>query len=139
LITGTAIAGVSLCAYAIARGIPAQIPDLAASLLAAKHGPDFVQVILEDIAIAAFLSRLSIVGGRWAAIGIVAALFAAAHIPAMMAKQTLGMSDWAGLVGDTTIGVLILGAVLSTRSIWWFMPVHFVMDMTQFMAVGGKP
>lgn len=134
---GIVVAGVSLLAYAAARGFPEEYAALAQSVVAPKNAKLLVQVALEDIAIAALLTRLVVITGRPAAIVVVAVLFAAAHVPAMLAKDVIGAEEWIGLAGDTVIGVLILSAILMTRSIWWFVPVHFAMDMTQFFQASG--
>jgi hypothetical protein len=37
------------------------------------------------------------------------------------------------LVLDTGLGVLVIGAIIVSRNVWWFIPVHSVMDLTQFL------
>jgi hypothetical protein len=91
-----------------------------------------VQVLLEDVAIAILLVRVAAaVGSRKAVVGV-AFLFAAAHIPAMLA-QGVAFAELLGLVRDFGLGVLVLGTVWRSADIAWLWPVHFALDMTQFL------
>ena len=91
-----------------------------------------VQVLLEDIAIAILFVRLAAaVGPRKAIIGV-ALLFAAAHIPAMI-SQGASASELAGLVRDFGLGLIVLGTAWRSADILWLWPIHFALDMTQFL------
>ena len=91
-----------------------------------------VQVFLEDAAIAILLCRLgSALRRPTLAVVAVGVLFAAAHIPAMLSKGAEA-SEFARLVLDAGLAVVVLGTLQRSRDIWWFFPVHFAMDMTQF-------
>jgi hypothetical protein len=124
---------------AASRGIGAW-PDAAAQILTgdfpARPGVDsisiVVQVALEDLLIAALAARLTAATNVWVAIGVTAALFAAGHIPAMLADGATLTELWT-LVLDTGLGVLVVGAIIVSRNVWWFIPVHSVMDLTQFL------
>jgi len=94
-----------------------------------------VQVLLEDILIAALAARLVAATKVWIAIVVAAALFAAAHIPAMLAEGA-GLSQLSTLLLDTGLGVLVIGAIITSRNVWWFWPIHAVMDLTQFLKAG---
>jgi hypothetical protein len=98
----------------------------------ADHISIVVQVALEDLLIAALAARLTAATNVWVAIGVTAALFAAGHIPAMLAEGATLTELWA-LVLDTGLGVLVVGAIIASRNVWWFIPVHSVMDLTQFL------
>jgi hypothetical protein len=91
-----------------------------------------VQVLLEDLAIAILLVRLSAAVKPQKAIVGVALLFAAAHVPAMLA-QGVALSELAGLARDFGLGVLVLGTAWRSADIAWLWPVHFALDMTQFL------
>jgi hypothetical protein len=104
----------------------------AAQILRFENVPIVVQVALEDILIAALAARLTAATNVWVAIGVTAALFAAGHIPAMLAEGATLTQLWT-LVLDTGLGVLVIGAIIASRNIWWFIPVHSVMDLTQFL------
>jgi hypothetical protein len=140
LVLGVALAFAALGAYTAVRGylppgdglVPAvEYPRLVSSVFHPELLHNGVQVFLEDFAVAALLSRLAAsIGGR-GAIVVVAALFAAAHAPTMIAEG-VSATEIMRLAYDAVLGAAVLGTVLATRSIWWFFPVHFVMDMSQF-------
>ncbi len=94
-----------------------------------------VQVLLEDLAIAILFVRLAAAMGHRKAVVAVAALFALAHVPAMVANGA-SSSDLAGLVRDFALGVIVLGTAWRSADIAWVWPVHFALDMTQFL--GGS-
>jgi hypothetical protein len=87
--------------------------------------------LFEDITVAALMLRMRGAVGVLAAIALVAALFASGHIPAMLANGATP-GQLMTLFLDAGIGVLVLGAIMTTRSIWWFWPIHTAMDLTQF-------
>ena len=116
--------------YAQVRGFASG--EVFHSLLAIDNIPHVAQVLFEDIAIAALLLRLRAAIGFMKAVVLVAALFAAGHIPAMLANGA-DVQELTSLVLDTGIGVLVVSAVLATRSIWWLWPLHTAMDLTQFV------
>ena len=91
-----------------------------------------VQVLLEDLAIAILFVRLSAAAGPRAALLGVAGLFAAAHIPAMLTQGDL-LSELTGLVRDFGLGVLVLATVSRSADVAWLWPVHYSLDMTQFL------
>ncbi len=91
-----------------------------------------VQVLLEDIAIAILLVRLAAALGPRRAIVGVAILFAAAHIPAMV-SQGASAAELVGLVRDCGLGLLVFGTAWRSADLAWLWPVHFALDMTQFL------
>ena len=94
-----------------------------------------VQVLLEDIAIAIVFVRVAAATSPQYAILLVALLFAAGHIPAMIANGA-SAQELLGLVRDFGLGVLVIGTLWRGADIAWFCPVHFALDMTQFMPKG---
>jgi hypothetical protein len=129
--------GLALAAFttfvATRHGIGAW-PDLGRQIAQPGNISIVVQVLLEDIVIAAVAARLVAATNWIVAIMVVAGLFAAAHIPAMLAEGAQ-MSELGSLVLDTGLGVLVVGAIIVSRNVWWFWPVHAVMDLTQFLKV----
>lgn len=126
---GLVLAAGALAIYALTRG--EDIGALFHSVVRIDNAPHAAQVLFEDIAIAALLLRLnSALGARWAVV-LVAGLFAAAHIPAMLTGGA-ELIELGTLVLDTLLGVMVMGAIIATRSIWWLWPVHLAMDLTQF-------
>jgi membrane protease YdiL (CAAX protease family) len=108
--------------------------DLSSILLNTYHYQNtshLVQVFMEDVTIALVFARLSSwIGNKWSIV-IVAVLFAAGHIPSLLANGAT-IIEMSSLLADTLLGVIVLVAVSRSRDIWWFVMVHFVMDMTQF-------
>jgi len=118
--------------------------------MAIRHGPSFVfaglgrvvrpanadklvQVFLEDFAIAILMVRLgAALRLRVLAAVVVAFLFSAGHIPAMVSEGA-GISELARLLVDFGLASIVLLTVQRTASIWWFVWVHFAMDMMQFV------
>jgi hypothetical protein len=102
-----------------------------------NHLPHFVQVFLEDVSIAVLFVRLSALLRReWLLAIIVGGLFSAAHAPTLFV-QGVGLSEMGYLLADFVLGTGIVFVLQRSRDIWWFFPVHFVMDMTQFSPVSG--
>ena len=98
---------------------------------------DVTAPLPEDLTVALLLSRLVAGLGRpWVAVVVVAALFAAGHVPTML-ERGAGTTELAWLLRDVGLGVLVLSAVVRGRDILWFVPVHFAMDMTQFDRITG--
>jgi hypothetical protein len=95
-----------------------------------------VQVFCEDVAIAIGFVRLRAAAGLARAIVLAAVLFAAAHIPALVAGGA-ALGDMAGLVLDAGLGVLVLFFLQRSADVWWFVWVHFALDMMQFHAGPG--
>jgi hypothetical protein len=91
-----------------------------------------VQVLLEDIAIAILFVRVAAAVGHRKAIVGVALLFAVAHVPAMI-SQGASASDLAGLLRDFGLGLIVLGTAWRSADIMWLWPIHFTLDMTQFL------
>ena len=92
-----------------------------------------VQVLLEDITIAILFVRFRAVLGLRVTIALVAVLFAAGHIPALLTGGAI-LSELSSLILDAGLGIAILSVVQRSADIWWFWCVHFAMDMMQFYA-----
>jgi hypothetical protein len=94
------------------------------------------QVFLEDLTVAILYVRLAgAVGSRWATV-VVACLFAAGHVPAMV-SQGITWSEWSGLLRDAGLGMAVILLLQRSRDIVWFWCIHFSLDMTQFARVSG--
>jgi hypothetical protein len=91
-----------------------------------------VQVLLEDLAIAILFVRMAAALGTRGAILTVAALFAAAHIPSMIARGDAA-EDFVALLRDVGIGMLVIATAWRSADIAWVWPVHYALDMTQFL------
>lgn len=127
---GLALALLALLSYALARPGLAAWPRLVAAVYAPDHISHLVQVLLEDTSLAILFVRLRSAFGRWTLV-LVATLFAAAHVPGMLAGGADAGALW-HLLGDVALGVLALTLLQRLRDVWWFWMVHFALDMTQF-------
>ncbi len=97
-----------------------------------------VQVLFEDVGIAILFVRFRAAMGLRGTIVLVACLFAASHIPAMIAGGA-PVRELDGLVLDAGLGVIVLFIAQRSADVWWLWCVHFAMDMMQFCAVTPKP
>lgn len=132
LLVGAALTVVAVVAYSLAR------PDAASPigiLVRAWHPlqlPHLVQVLLEDLTIGLLLLRVAEAFGARRAVATVAVLFAAGHIPAMLADGA-SIGELLALTRDVALGGLMGGLLIRSRDIAWFIPLHFTMDMTQYV------
>jgi hypothetical protein len=101
-----------------------------------KNLGNLVQVLCEDIAIAIVFVRMRSAIGLTRSIIVVAVLFAAAHIPAMLSTGA-DLNEILNLVMDAGLGIVVLYFLQRGGDIWWFWLLHFAMDMMQFYAVPG--
>lgn len=128
---GLALALVALLIYALVRTGIRSWPALALSVYQPSHVSNCAQVLLEDIGIAILFVRIrAAMGLRWTLV-LVAAFFAAAHVPALLAAGA-GPAELLPLLGDLCLGVAVLSVVQRSQDVWWFWMVHFALDMTQF-------
>jgi hypothetical protein len=94
-------------------------------------------VFCEDVAIAILFVRVQAALGLRVTIILAASLFAAAHIPAMVARGT-SREAYARLALDAGLGVFVLFIAQRSADVWWLWCVHFAMDMMQFVAAPPK-
>lgn len=96
-----------------------------------KNFSYLIQVLLEDISIAILFVRLRGATGIKKAIIIVAALFALAHLPTLIAKGAV-LNEIVNLALDAGLGIFAISVLHRSADIWWFWCIHFAMDMMQF-------
>lgn len=133
LAIGLGLSFFALALYsALERDAPSW-PEAIADVYSAARTHLAVQVLLEDLAIAILFVRLAAALGARAAILGVAALFAAAHVPSMLARGQSG-AELLGLLRDFGLGVLVLSTMWRGADIVWLWPVHYSLDMTQFLS-----
>ena len=131
LAIGVSLAAIAVTVYSLLRADAAGPFTIMGRILSYQHLDEAVQVLMEDVTIAILLARLAAATGRARAVVIVAALFAAGHIPALLASGAPVSQLWSLLL-DATLAVAVLGALLRSRDILWFWCLHFAMDLTQF-------
>lgn len=93
--------------------------------------PHAVQVLMEDVTIAILVVRFSAAIGNRAALVAVAALFAAGHVPAMLANGA-SAEELTGLLRDFALGLAVIGVARRSADVWWLWCVHFALDLMQF-------
>lgn len=132
---GLVLALLSLVVYAAVRPGLTEWLALIRHVYQPGHISFLTQVLLEDISIAILFVRVQQALGLTRALLLVAILFAAAHIPGLLASGA-AINELAPLLGDVALGVLGLSVLHRLRDVWWFWMVHFALDMTQFY--GGQ-
>ena len=136
LLTGFVLASVAVATYSLLRAGAGAPWVLLGRIWRYEHVDEMAQVFLEDLTIAILFVRLvSAISSRWATV-IVAVLFAAGHIPAIV-SQGATWFELAGLLRDAGLGVAVILVLQRSRDIVWFWFIHFCLDMTQFERVSG--
>jgi hypothetical protein len=133
---GVVLAAVALAVHVGVRRLMGDDVLLVPRVLRLENVDVAFQVLFEDVAVAILLVRLAAAIGTRPAVVAAASLFAAGHIPSMLARGA-NLSELAALVRDVTLGLVVLGTVLRSSDILWFWPVHVTMDLTQFARVMG--
>jgi hypothetical protein len=136
LLVGLALAALAILAFTLVRQGSDNWMEVYPRVYQPKNVALAVQVFCEDLAIAILFVRFQAAIGLWETIILVASLFAAAHIPSMVATGT-SWGELARLVLDAGLGVVILFIAQRSADVWWLSCVHFAMDMMQFYA--GTP
>jgi hypothetical protein len=95
-----------------------------------------VQVLLEDLGIAILFVRFAAALGVRRAVVAVALLFALGHVPTMIANG-VAASEFVGLVRDFGLGILVASTAQRAADVLWLWPVHFALDMTQYISRSG--
>jgi len=136
LVVGLVLASMAVTTYALLR-TGADAPWwLLGRMWRYENLDKMVQVFLEDLTIAILFVRLAgAIGSRWATV-VVACLFAAGHIPAMLSQGATWI-ELGGLLRDAGLGVAVILVLQRSRDVVWFWCVHFCLDMTQFASVSG--
>jgi hypothetical protein len=136
LLVGLALAGLAVTAYSLLRAGASAPWIVFGRIWRYAHLDKMVQVFLEDVTVAILFVRLSsAIGSRWAT-GIVACLFAAGHIPAMVSRGA-AWPELEGLLRDAALGVAVILVLQRSRDVVWFWCIHYCLDMTQFAAISG--
>ncbi len=136
LLVGLVLAGLAVTAYSLLRTGTDEPWVLLSRIWRYEHFDEMAQVFLEDLTIAILFVRLAgAIGSRWTT-AIVAGLFAAGHIPAMMSHGATWL-ELGGLLRDAGLGVAVILILQRSRDVAWFWCIHFCLDMTQFNKVSG--
>jgi hypothetical protein len=134
LLAGMGLALLAVLAFTLARAGSDPWPAVVARVYRPRNISFAVQVFLEDVAIGVVFVRFRAALGVRRGIPLVALLFAAAHLPAVLAGGA-PVGEALGLLLDAAVAACVLVVLCSSRDIWWFWCVHFAMDMMQFYAL----
>jgi hypothetical protein len=118
LLVGLALAALAILAFTLVREGSDSWLVVYPRVYQPAHVDLAVQVLCEDLAIAIFFVRLRAAIGLPATLILVAGLFAAAHIPAMLATGTTP-SELFRLVMDAGLAVIVLFAAQRSADVWW--------------------
>ena len=138
MLVGLALAALAIVAFTLVRPESDNWLAVYPRVYQPKNAGLMVQVLCEDLAIAILFVRFQAAIGLRGTIVLVAGLFAAAHIPTIVATG-VPVGDLARLVLDAGLGVIVLFIAQRSADVWWLWCVHFAMDMMQFCAATPTP
>lgn len=133
VLAGVILSLIAILVFACVRSGARPFIDIVRAVYQPGNLGNLVQVLCEDVAIAILFVRMRAAIGLTKSIVVVAVLFAAAHIPAMLSGPA-GLSEFIGLALDAGLGIVVLFFLQRSGDVWWFWWVHFAMDMMQFHA-----
>ena len=129
---GLGLAALAIAVFLLGKGNIKQYTEVWVQVYSPQNLPHLVQVFFEDFAIALCFVRFQAWLGKRKAIWIIALLFAAAHIPAMLADG-VSPATMTSLLLDAGLGILVLSILNKSQDILWFWMLHFALDMMQFV------
>ena len=136
LAVGIVLATVAITLYSVLREGADAPWILLGRIWRYDHLDEMTQVFLEDITIAVLFVRLAAaIGIRWATT-LVALLFAAGHVPALMSEGAT-LTELASLLRDAGLGIAVILVLQRSGDVVWFWCIHFCLDMTQFSRISG--
>jgi hypothetical protein len=138
LLVGQVLAALAILAFTLVRDGSDNWLAVYPRVYQPKNVAFAVQVLCEDLAIAILFVRFQAAIGLWGTILVVACVFAAAHIPAMITNGS-SWKELARLALDAGLGVVVLFVAQRSADVWWLWCVHFAMDMMQFYATTAAP
>lgn len=131
IVVGFLLALLALLTYTMTHPESNPLLEIIQNSFHVKNLSHMVQVFLEDVTIALLFVRLQAYIGTKRTILVVAFLFAAGHIPGILAYEGV-LTSIVPVLLDTFLGIFMLVAISKSRDIWWFYIVHFTLDMSQF-------
>lgn len=136
VLIGLVISLIAMLAFVNLRAGAERWIDVVREVYHPQNLGNLVQVLCEDVAIAIVFVRMRAALGLLWSVLLVAVLFAAAHIPAMLSTGA-SLNDILDLAMDAGLGIVVLYFLQRSGDVWWFWLLHFAMDMMQFYAVPG--
>ena len=135
LAIGCAVAAIATFVFLTVRPDAARLSTMPARLLASPNAAHAAQILGEDFAMGLILASAVRHVGPKAAVIAAGSLFAAGHIPTMVA-QGAPLADFPALAADAGLAAGMMALVLRLRDLWPIWPVHVAMDLMQFY--GGR-
>ena len=133
LLAGAVLSLIALFAFTLTKSGLGAFPSVLREVYTVAHSRQLAQVFFEDVAIAMMMVRFTAaLRSPWLAAIIVGLLFAGGHIPTMI-SEGVNAKEFTGLIFDFVLATGIVRVLQRAADIWWFWPVHFTMDMTQFV------
>jgi hypothetical protein len=134
LLVGVGLALFAILAYTLTRAESDAWPTVLARVWRPKNVSYAVQVFCEDVAVAVLLVRFRAAVGTRLSVLLVAGLFAAAHLPTLIA-QGVPLGQTLSLLLDAGLGVRARVVLCRAQDMWWFWCLHTAMDLMQFDAL----
>jgi hypothetical protein len=137
LAIGTALSIAAVGVFTALHG-PTRWPAAVAEIYRPRNAHIAVQVLLEDIAIAILVVRLAAALGKGRAVALAGILFAAGHVPTMIAVG-VSVAELAALLRDAALAIAVISLAIRAADVWVLWPMHFAMDMMQYVTSGRTP
>jgi hypothetical protein len=134
LLVGVGLALLAILAFTLTRTGSPDWLTVVPRVYSPRNLSFAVQVFCEDVAVAILLVRFQAAVGARLSVLLVAFLFAAAHLPTLIALG-VPLGETLFLFLDAGLGVLALVVLRRSQDVWWFWCLHFAMDMMQFDAL----
>ncbi|MEL1249555.1 hypothetical protein [Aurantiacibacter gilvus] len=125
---GVALALIALAAYLSGRGAWEDLPDLAARMLSVDRADRFAQLFFLDLALGTLLALLSGGWSRKLALIVLGAIVLLVHI-GVARLAGIGFEAIGGVLLGSAVAFGLLSAVIYTRNIVWFWPVHAMLGV----------
>jgi len=133
LLVGVILSLLTLFVFTVSKFGFTSYLDVLGNVYSWSNARVLTQVFFEDVAIALLMVRFTAaMRNAWLAAIVVGLLFAAGHIPPML-SQGASTKELTALLFDFALATGIVRVLQRAADIWWFWPIHFTMDMTQFV------
>lgn len=132
LAVGVLLTLTALAAYLSARDALGTLPDLVGRILSVSQVERFMRVLMLDLTVATLMALLA---GKWSrrtALVTLALLVLAAHVGAAYHAGFGIDAVWGVLLGSAA-GFGLMAAIVYTRNIVWFLPLHGVLGVLLFV------
>jgi hypothetical protein len=129
---GLIAAAIALTVHQAIAGRFTRLPGTILALLDPGRSSHALQILGEDLGIGILLASTLTRLRPGVAIVSTGLLFAAGHVPAMLAGSE-PLRELARLVADGALAAGMVAVLFRLRDVWSIWPVHVAMDLTQFL------